>query len=178
MRLVRYPLLIAAMSVALPLSVVADDPVVPAVTGSALPRDQAQEALDYHNTRRHEVGSPQLQWSVELAAVAQQWADRLAKERKCGLMHKPDNPYGENLFGGSGAAWTAKDASEAWYCEIKDYQHAVLNDDNWYATGHYTQMVWNTTTTLGMGVARCANGAMVITAEYDPAGNILGRAPY
>ena len=44
-------------------------------------------------------------------------------------------------------AWTAKDASEAWYGEIKDYQHAVLDDDNWYATGHYTQMVWNTTTT-------------------------------
>lgn len=178
MRLFRRASLIAALFAVSPLAVVADDPAVPAVTGSSLPRDQAQDALDYHNTRRHEVGSPQLQWSVELAAVAQHWADQLATKQKCGLMHKPDNPFGENLFGGSGAAWTAKDASEAWYSEIKDYQYAVLNDNNWYATGHYTQMVWNTTTRLGMGVARCANGAMVIAAEYDPPGNIIGRAPY
>ena len=174
----RRASVLAVLCLILPVATAAADPVVPAVTGSALPRDQAQEALDYHNTRRHEVGSPQLQWSVELAAVAQQWADRLAKERKCGLMHKPDNPYGENLFGGSGGVWTAKDAAQAWYDEIRDYQHGVLDDQNWSATGHYTQMVWNTTTRLGMGIARCANGATVITAEYDPAGNILGQAPY
>lgn len=166
------------LSLSAPLAAGAEAPTVPAATGSALAQDQAQAALDFHNARRNEVGSPPLQWSAELAEVAQQWADQLARERGCGLMHKPDNRYGENLFGGSGGAWTAKDAAQGWYDEIKNYQHAVLNDGNWYATGHYTQMVWNTTTRLGMGVARCAGGAMVITAEYDPAGNIMGKAPY
>lgn len=178
MRLSCRALLIAALSMVVPLSALADDPRVSAVTGSALPRQQAQDALDHHNAKRRDVGVAPLQWSAELAAIAQLWADQLARDRRCGLMHKPDNRYGENLFGGSGAAWTAKDASEAWYSEINDYRYAVLDDDNWSAAGHYTQMVWRTTTRLGMGVARCANGAMVITAEYDPAGNIIGEAPY
>ncbi len=171
-------LAVAAIGTAASAQTPVDTSTVPAQTGSKLPKAEAQAALDFHNAKRREVGSPPLVWSAELSAVAQGWADRLASERQCGLMHKPDNNYGENLFGGSGAAWTAKDASEAWYGEIKDYQHAVLDDNNWYITGHYTQMVWNTTTQLGMGVARCASGAMVITAEYDPAGNIMGRAPY
>ena len=42
--------------------------VVPSDTGSDVPQDQAQLALDFHNQKRRDVGSPRLQWSTELAA--------------------------------------------------------------------------------------------------------------
>ena len=32
----------------------------------------------------------------QLCRYAQEWANKLAKEDKC--EHRPDNPYGENLF--------------------------------------------------------------------------------
>lgn len=156
----------------------ADLPAVPASTGSKLPQDQAQAALDFHNDKRREVGVPPLLWSTELSAAAQAWADRLAAERQCRLVHKPDNPFGENLFGGRGAAWTALDASEVWHREVHQFVYAPLDMHEAHVVGHYTQMVWSTTTRLGMGMARCANGAIVIAAEYEPPGNIIGRTPY
>jgi hypothetical protein len=36
--------------------------LVPANTGSNVPQDQAQLALDFHNQKRRVVGSPALQW--------------------------------------------------------------------------------------------------------------------
>jgi pathogenesis-related protein 1 len=153
-------------------------PTVPANTGSNVPQDQAQAALDLHNAKRHDVGTPPLQWSTDLAAVAQTWANHLAADQNCGLVHTVNNKYGENLFGGRGRQFTAQDASQAWYGEIKDYHGATLTAANFGPTGHYTQMVWSTTTKVGVGEATCPGGAIVIVAEYDPAGNYIGQKPY
>ena len=45
-------------------------------------RAQAQAALDFNNAKRHDVGVAPLQWSTKLAAVAQNWADHLAKDEE------------------------------------------------------------------------------------------------
>lgn len=156
----------------------ANSAVVPANTGSNVPQDQAQLALDFHNQKRLEVGSPALQWSTELAAYAQKWANHLANDNHCQLDHTVDNKYGENLFGGSGVTYTALFASQDWYGEKQKYTYGVLTDANWYATGHYTQMVWRNTTQIGMGQANCAGGGSVIAAEYYPPGNYMGQKPY
>jgi pathogenesis-related protein 1 len=152
--------------------------MVPAVTGSTVPQDQAQLALDLHNAKRKDVGAPPLQWSADLAAVAQTWANHLATENNCGLQHTAGGKYGENLFAGSGRAYTALDASQAWYDEIKDYQYSVVTTANFAKTGHYTQMVWSTTTQVGIGQATCSSGGIVIAAEYSPPGNYVGQKPY
>ena len=125
-----------------------------------------------------DVGSPPLQWSTELAAYAQKWANHLANDNHCQLDHTVDNKYGENLFGGSGVTYTALFASQDWYGEKQKYTYGVLTDANWYATGHYTQMVWRNTTQIGMGQANCAGGGSVIAAEYYPPGNYMGQKPY
>ena len=151
-------------------------------TGSKVTKAQAQEALDYHNQARKEVGVQPLEWSEELAKHAQEWADHLA-ETTCKMAHRPkdgkfaDN-YGENLFSGSGKEYTALDASKAWYKEIKDFKNLKLSGSNWSKTGHYSQMIWNKTTKIGMGIAKCKNGKTIIVANYDPAGNMLGDKAY
>lgn len=152
--------------------------VVPSDTGSDVPQAQAQLALDFHNQKRRDVGSPPLQWSTELAAYAQKWANQLANDNHCQLDHTVDNKYGENLFGGSGTTYTALFASQDWYSEKQKYTYGILTDANWYAMGHYTQMVWKNTTQVGIGQANCAGGGSVIAAEYHPPGNYMGEKPY
>ncbi len=174
----RQLLPLCAVLLAFPLALPSQSPSVPADTGSKVTREQAQAALDFHNKVRKDVGAPPLEWSADLAAVAQKWAEHLASENNCGLSHTPNNPHGENLFGGSGATYTALDASQDWYGEIKKYQYDVVTSSNFTATGHYTQMVWKTTRMVGMGQASCAGGGTVIAAEYDPHGNVLGQKPY
>lgn len=156
--------------------------VVPDKTGSKITKEDAQVALDHHNKVRKDVGSPSLQWSEELAEFAQKWADHLASEG-CLMQHRPHNgewaqKYGENIFWGSASSYTPLDASESWYSEIKEYKYDVVTMDNYYPTGHYTQMVWKNTTHVGIGVAICADGGIIIVANYDPAGNYIGQKPY
>lgn len=154
---------------------------VPLETGSKVSQSDAQEALDYHNKVRADVGSPKLKWSEGLARYAQLWADHLAAG--CKLEHRPSTgawaqKHGENIFWGGGEDYTALDASESWYSEINDYKYGKLNNSNWYKTGHYTQMVWKNTTHVGIGVAVCKNGSILIVANYNPSGNFMGEKPY
>jgi pathogenesis-related protein 1 len=151
---------------------------VPANTGSSVSQHDAQDALDFHNAKRRDVGAQPLQWSAELATAAQQWANHLAADRQCNLEHNVANSNGENLFGGSGSAFNPLFASQAWYSEIKNFKYGVLTNANWQSAGHYTQMVWSNTTKVGMGKATCSGGAVVIVAEYNPPGNYMGQKPY
>lgn len=148
---------------------------VPDNTGSSVSQDDAQKALDFHNKARSDVSAPPLEWSAELAAFAQSRADNNASNN-CSTDHAASG-YGENLFAGS-AGYTVLDASQAWYDEIQKYTYAPVTEDNWAVAGHYTQMVWSTTTKLGMGIATCANGNIIIIANYDPPGNVMGQKPY
>jgi len=156
---------------------------VPSSTGSSISTAAAQAALDLHNRARQDVGTAPLAWSAELAAFAQQWATYLATEKGCHMEHRPHQGpwatrYGENIFWGSAASFSPRDAANSWYSEIKDYTPGPLTGSNWYKTGHYTQMVWKNTTHVGMGQAVCPNGAILIVGNYDPPGNFMGQAPY
>jgi pathogenesis-related protein 1 len=146
-------------------------------TGSAVSPLEAKAALDFHNAKRAEAGVPALKWSSQLATTAQAWANHLAKDLQCKLQHTPNNPYGENIFGGGGKAYTAMDASQAWYSEKPKYGGGALTTGNFSSAGHYTQMMWGTTTQVGIGIGSCS-GSLVIVAEYSPHGNILGQKPY
>jgi hypothetical protein len=39
-------------------------------------------------------------------------------------------------------------------------------------------MVWKSTKEVGVGVAYCKNGGIIVSASYFPAGNIVGETPY
>ena len=155
---------------------------VPNITGSKVTKEDAQSALDFHNKVRADVGVTALTWSPDLAKFAQEWADHLASQG-CDMQHRPRNgkwtqKYGENIFWGKGADYSALDASKSWYSEIEFYTHGEISSSNWSKTGHYTQMVWKNTSQVGIAVAKCSDGAIIIVANYDPAGNFMGESPY
>lgn len=155
---------------------------VPVNTGSKVAKEDAQTALDFHNKVRKDVGVPPLEWSPELAAFAQLWANKLA-DGGCKLEHRPSTGkwaqlYGENIYFGTASGVTSLDASKAWYGEIKDFRNEKLNVNNWLKVAHYTQMVWRTTTRVGIAKAKCPSGATIIVANYSPIGNYMGQKPY
>jgi uncharacterized protein YkwD len=153
-------------------------------TGSKVSSVDANKMLKHHNKVRTEVGVPGLEWSQSLAVYAQRWAEYLATNNHCKMKHRSDQDregeqYGENIFWGSSAdSYTPLDASEAWYSEKGKFTYARLNNDNWYPAGHYTQMIWRTTTQMGAGVAVCPTGEIIVVANYNPPGNYMGEYPY
>lgn len=151
----------------------------PSETGSAVSKAEADALVAFHNKARKEVGVAAIEWSAELAAYAQQWADYLAKQG-CKLQHRPykgkyAQQHGENIFWGSGSSYGTIDAAKEWYKEKKKFKGGA----SWMrGAGHYSQMVWRKSTKLGCGVARCPNGAIIVVGNYDPAGNMVGQKPY
>lgn len=154
----------------------------PPETGSAVSQQHAQAALDFHNKVRKDVGVKPLVWSAGLATYAQAWAEHLA-QKDCKMAHRPYSgpwaqQYGENIYWGKGGAFFAIDASRSWYNEIKDYQHVPITVPFLQKVGHYTQMVWQGSSAVGIGQATCKDGAVIIVANYDPMGNMLGKKAY
>lgn len=155
---------------------------IPEKTGSLVTQKEAQEALNFHNKVRADVGVKPLTWSEELAKYAQEWANHLAAN-KCEFEHRPttgkwQQKYGENIFFGSNKSFNAKNASESWYAEIQYFTPGILTNENWDKSGHYSQMVWQKSTSIGIGMAICADGNVIIVANYNPSGNFLGERPY
>ncbi|MCU0795730.1 MAG: CAP family protein [Akkermansiaceae bacterium] len=144
-------------------------------------RDNMQQQIDefmkLHNDARAEVGAPPLVWDEEIAAYAQEWAEKIAADDK--MEHRPGGKYGENLAGylpeyGERPVHGA----HLWYGEIKDYQGQKMEGDNYLTFGHYTQMVWRKSTKVGFGIAMTANGMVMLCANYEVAGNMDGAHPY
>src|SRR5690349_13984857 len=74
-----------------------------------------QRVLATHNLERARMGVPALRWNPELAASAQQWADRLATTGR--FEHAPENkasPEGENLWAGTKGYYAPEAMVDAW----------------------------------------------------------------
>ncbi|MEM6294923.1 MAG: CAP domain-containing protein [Myxococcota bacterium] len=133
-----------------------------------------QALVEEHNRARAAVGVPALQWSADIAAVAQEWADRLAK-RGCDLEHSSGD-LGENLYWSSDPR-PAAEAVTSWVDERADYDARRHRCKRGAVCGHYTQVVWKTSRAVGCGVASCGS-ARVWVCNYDPPGNYVGQAPF
>lgn len=150
--------------------------------GSLVSTSDAEAALAFHNKSRADVGVAPLIWSSTLADFAQKWANHLVENGKCDLQHRPNSgdwktDYGENI-----AMLTDKnsalESSKLWYNEISKFKNVTLDNTNWYDSGHYSQMVWRNTKSVGIGVAKCTNGYYIVVGNYDPPGNYMGQKAY
>ena len=127
-----------------------------------------------HNRARAELGVPALTWSSELAAVAEDWARRLAAD-DCGLQHRSDGRYGENLYAVYGTSARPQEVVDSWVSEVADYNYKKNRCKG--VCGHYTQVVWRRSERLGCASARCSQGEVWV-CNYDPPGNFVGERPY
>lgn len=127
-----------------------------------------------HNRARAELGVPALTWSSELAAVAEDWARRLAADG-CGLQHRSDGRYGENLYAVYGTSASPQEVVDSWVSEAADYNYKKNRCKG--VCGHYTQVVWRASQRLGCASARCSEGEVWV-CNYDPPGNFVGERPY
>ena len=131
------------------------------------------DMLAAHNAVRSRVGIPPVNWSARLADQAQGWANRLLAENR--FVHRPDNKYGENVFEITGTTASPAHVVESWAAESRDYDYAANKCRK--VCGHYTQLVWAATKTVGCGVARNARREVWV-CNYDPPGNYIGKRPY
>jgi len=126
-----------------------------------------------HNAVRARVHTPALQWSDKLSAFAQEWADSLIKRHE--FAHRPNNPYGENIFEVEGGAATPEMVVSNWAEEEHNYDYPSNRCNG--VCGHYTQIIWKTTEQVGCAMARGGNREIWV-CNYNPPGNIAGRKPY
>jgi pathogenesis-related protein 1 len=154
----------------------------PTSTSTTMPSTAAQEYVDAHNAVRAAVTAPSnysgtwvplpnVTWSEQVAASAQQWANHLRDELNCGLQHEGSGTgYGENLAAGTNL--TPARAVEMWASEkslftyTKPFSYTA-------SAGHYTQIVWRTSVEIGCASATC-NRSVVISCRYKPPGNVIG----
>lgn len=152
----------------------------PPVTGE--PADVAG-VVDAHNLARSRVSPAasaplrDLTWSEDAARVAREWAAQCTFQHNAGR-----GPYGENLFATTGST-TGADVVESWESEKSDYDYES-NDCNGVC-GHYTQVVWASTTGVGCARQACTTGSPwgsgaweLWVCNYAPPGNYAGQRPY
>lgn len=117
-------------------------------------------------------------WSEEDAKAAQDWANG------CVYNHNPNNGgRGENIFASAGAA-TVELVVKAWADEAANYIYDTNKCRG--VCGHYTQIVWSSTTSVGCGMKACNTGSPfkgfteweLWVCNYSPPGNYVGKKPY
>jgi hypothetical protein len=152
-----------------------------------------------HNAARAQLGLdealPDLQWSTELAEIAQDWSDNLTSE--CGTIeHRMPNSYGENIAMRGSTRLTQpfspEEAVDGWNAEVACWDYGTISGTescdaqcaaglNSNGCGHYTQLVWRNTRRVGCGYSTCQGGQFtyeIWVCNYDPPGNYIGQTPY
>lgn len=142
-------------------------------------------ALAKHNTYRSTHHSPNLTLDNSLNSGSQAHAESLLSTGQ--MVHSSDSKnyhLGENLFYFQGptvdAATVANKAVDAWYQEAANYDYN--NPGFTLETGHFTQVVWKSTTAIGCGVASGPSGypgmfKYYVVCQFAPAGNVYGAYP-
>ena len=166
-----------------------------------------ESILTKHNALRSlHQNTPVLILDASLSARAQAWAEHLLAIDK--LQHSNRDQRsgdGENLYVTSQSNRTYSQAEQdwikqhypnmeipksfnaadlpgsavlAWYQEEQDYHYQTGESTNGQTIGHFTQVVWQSSTKLGCGTAHKTQDDMVkayVVCQYSPAGNIRGQ---
>jgi len=142
---------------------------------SVLTQSQIDDITGYINNYRSINNAPPLTWDPTIGVYSQNWANYLLANNL--FQHSGSSQYGENLAyfkGYSGDTISLlKLAVDMWYNEIKlyDFKNPGFSE----TTGHFTALVWKSSTSFGMGFAiNPVTNVVDITMNTSPPGNVLG----
>lgn len=135
--------------------------------------------LAAHNVVRARAGVAPLAWDNALGNAAAHYAAQMAftgqfehSNRKARL------GTGENLWMGAHGVFPVEAMVGGWTSEKRWFVPgrfpANSRTGNWEDVGHYTQMIWPTTTRVGCALAATARTDYLV-CRYAGAGNIDGR---
>jgi hypothetical protein len=154
-------------------------PLIVGTTGLSTNLDA--RLLAAHNRERSAAGVPPLLWDEALAADAAGWAETLVETGQ--FEHSDDDPddpdpQGENLWLGTKAYYPPEAMVGMWIEEKKDFRPgafpAVSRTGNYEDVGHYTQLMWRDTGSVGCAV-RTGEEYDILVCRYRHAGNVDGE---
>jgi hypothetical protein len=137
---------------------------------------QKIELTNYVNAYRAKHNSPPLMWDDTISAFAQEYSLYLVTNNL--FQHSNKEGYGENLAYFQGypneMMTLIKKSIDLWYDEIKLYNFNYPGYSP--STGHFTCLVWKSSTRFGMGYSFNNDTKVVdITMNTAPPGNIIGQ---
>jgi Cysteine-rich secretory protein family len=151
----------------------------PAATSNLFAVQFPGRVLAAHNAARAQAGVTPLAWDPALGNSAAAYARQLAITN---IFQHSDRRarrgVGENLWMGTRGAFGIERMVSDWASERRMFRAgvfpAVARTGNWSDVGHYSQIIWPTTTRVGCALASNAR-ADYLVCHYAPAGNIDGR---
>jgi len=170
-----------------------DQPTYPAAAVDSQPTDYSSTCTYHHNAHRSNHSAPAVSWSDEYASYAAKSA------ASCKFAHDLSpggGGYGQNIamYGASnidsngGAHAAAQAITDMWYySEVGLYPRSAYGRSNpdmgsFHDWGHYTQVVWHSTTKIGCASKLCPAGTIVggmaswyTVCNYYPPGNFGGQ---
>ena len=126
------------------------------------------------------MGMAPLVWDAQLGTGAGLYAQQMAMT---GMFQHSNRQarrgIGENLWMGTHGAFSPEAMVGGWASEKRYFVPGTFPNNsrtgNWEQIGHYSQIIWRSTTHVGCGLARGA-GRDVLVCRYSPAGNVDGRS--
>ena len=135
--------------------------------------------LAAHNSERARAGVTPLAWDDALGTAAAAYATHMAMTGRFAHSDRSlRRGTGENLWMGTHNAFSVEAMVGGWSSEKRFFTPGVFPNNSrtgdWEDVGHYTQMIWPTTTRIGCALA--SNGRVdYLVCRYAGAGNIDGR---
>jgi len=157
----------------LALFLVAPSAATSAHRGDALLR---HAVLGAHNEARERFGVPALAWNEQLAADAMAHAQYMARTGIYGHDRTPGRrkKAGENIWRGQRGAFSYQAMVGVMVDESRNFRPGVFPNvsrtGDWSEVGHFTQIVWPTTTEVGCALASSASTDYFV-CRYAPTGN-------
>lgn len=122
---------------------------------------------------------PPLAWDNALGSAAAVYAQQMAMSGRFQHSNRKARPgIGENLWMGSHGVFSIEAMVGGWSSEKRWFAPgifpAVSRTGDWEDVGHYTQMIWPTTTRVGCAIASSQRTDYLV-CRYARKGNVDGR---
>ncbi|KAI9729249.1 MAG: hypothetical protein M1834_007041 [Cirrosporium novae-zelandiae] len=136
--------------------------------------DYESRALYHHNVHRANHTDSDLTWNSTLASIAATIASSCVYEHDTTT---GGGGYGQNIAGGVATVNIGQAISNLFYNSEVGYYTDLYGEDspdmtNFESWGHFSQIVWDTTETVGCATQYCSGGLK------DSDGNDMGVEPY